>query len=80
MSIPTGNIKLTNIGQLATFDSTTNSVRIHQDVELLIQNDKIESIGKKLKAADKVIDCRGQLITPGFVDPHTHPVFVDGRH
>ncbi|MFC1550526.1 imidazolonepropionase [Candidatus Neomarinimicrobiota bacterium] len=79
MSIPTGNIKLTNIGQLATFDSTTNSVRIHQDVELLIQNDKIESIGKKLKAADKVIDCRGQLITPGFVDPHTHPVFVNGR-
>lgn len=25
------------------------------------------------------IDCRGKVVTPGFVDPHTHPVFVHTR-
>ena len=26
------------------------------------------------------IDCKGKMITPGFVDPHTHPVFLNTRH
>ena len=25
------------------------------------------------------MDCENKLITPGFVDCHTHPVFLDGR-
>jgi imidazolonepropionase len=25
------------------------------------------------------IDCRGKVVTPGFVDPHTHPIFVHTR-
>ena len=25
------------------------------------------------------IDCGNNLVTPGFVDSHTHPVFVDTR-
>ncbi|MBN2537080.1 imidazolonepropionase, partial [candidate division WOR-3 bacterium] len=28
----------------------------------------------------KVIDCRGCVVLPGFVDPHTHPVFGGWRH
>ena len=26
-----------------------------------------------------MIDCENKLVTPGFVDPHTHPVFYDTR-
>ena len=26
------------------------------------------------------IDCKGKMITPGFVDPHTHPIFLNTRH
>ena len=26
------------------------------------------------------IDCKGKMITPGFVDSHTHPVFLNTRH
>ena len=26
-----------------------------------------------------LINCNGMLVTPGFVDPHTHPVFLNGR-
>ena len=30
--------------------------------------------------ADIEIDCNGKMITPGFIDAHTHPVFYDTRH
>jgi imidazolonepropionase len=29
--------------------------------------------------ADNVIDAKGKVVMPGFVDPHTHPVFVNTR-
>ena len=25
------------------------------------------------------IDCQEKMVTSGFVDPHTHPVFLNGR-
>jgi imidazolonepropionase len=36
-------------------------------------------LGIKLGSADKTIDCENKLVTPGFVDSHTHPVFVKAR-
>jgi imidazolonepropionase len=34
---------------------------------------------KKNRRKVKEIDCAGKVIMPGFVDSHTHPVFVDPR-
>ncbi len=57
-----------------------------EDAALAVHDDKIVSVGKTsevMKAFDaskaKIIDATGQTIVPGFVDPHTHPVFVATR-
>ena len=48
-------------------------------MEILISDGKIIEIGSKASDADQLFDCENKLITPGFVDCHTHPVFLDGR-
>ncbi len=37
-----------------------------------IAGDTIVFIGKKASNADKVIDAKGMIVSPGFIDPHTH--------
>ena len=37
-----------------------------------IKGDRIVSVGRPLTDAAKVIDASGKVVTPGFVDPHTH--------
>ena len=47
--------------------------RFHADVA--VQDGKIAAIGdvgKTNDAATKIIDASGQIVCPGFVDPHTH--------
>ena len=39
----------------------------------------ILEIGNNLRKIDTVINCNHKLVTPGFVDPHTHPVFLNAR-
>jgi len=70
---------LKNIGQLVTFDSVTEKLKIYYNTDLSVQSGKIEKIESGIKSSGLEIDCRSCLITPGFIDPHTHPVFMDGR-
>ena len=49
------------------------------DIEIIIDNDLILEIGNNLRKIDNVINCNHKLVTPGFVDPHTHPVFLNPR-
>ena len=49
------------------------------DIEIIIDNDLILEIGNNLRKIDNVINCNHKLVTPGFVDPHTHPVFLNAR-
>ena len=72
-------LKLGNIGSLVTYDSNVQKMVSHKNIEIVICDDKIIDIGKKLDNADFFIDCRQKLVTPGFVDCHTHPVFLDSR-
>lgn len=51
---------------------------------IAIKDGKIIELGDSRKIEkeyhwDEAIDARGKLITPGFVDSHTHPVFVHTR-
>jgi len=72
-------IKLKNIGQIATYDSKAQSYIKIEDSEILIEDGIITEIGPNLKNANEEIDCHNKLVTPGFIDSHTHPVFLNGR-
>ena len=73
------SIKLSNIGKLITYDSEARRMISKDNSEIVIHNRKILEIGNNLGDADQLIDCNGMLVTPGFVDSHTHPVFLNGR-
>jgi imidazolonepropionase len=76
---PAGSLPLTgnNLGKL----------EIIEDGALACAGDKIVGAGKtaeldqKIELSDKcrIIDARGRVVTPGLVDPHTHPVFAKTR-
>ena len=72
-------IKLINIGSVVTFNSETQDMEIIVDSEIVIEDARITEIGKNLPSADKIIDCKNNLVTPGFVYSHTHPVFFESR-
>ncbi len=72
-------ILLQNIGCLVTTDPRTEHVEIRTDTQLLISDGIVQSIGGDESNADSIIDCNEKMVTPGFVDSHTHPVFLKGR-
>lgn len=46
--------------------------RRRRQADVAIQGDRIAEIGVVHKAAKRIIDADGKLVTPGFVDIHTH--------
>ena len=73
------SLKLINVGNLLTYNSKKESMISDEDLEITIRNGEIIEIGKNLKNADQIYDCENNLVTPGFVDCHTHPVFFNDR-
>ena len=72
------SLKLINIGQLVTYDSMKNEMVVFENTEIAIEGNHIKEVGQNLGDADQIFDCKNKLVTPGFVDPHTHPVFLNG--
>jgi len=71
--------KITNIGSLVTWDIESNSLKTLSNIELLIEDGVISQITEKVSSAEEEVDADGALITPGFIDSHTHPVFSGNR-
>ena len=69
------SVLLDNIGELVT--ANASSVKTIKNTSILIQNGKITSIGKG--KTDNLINCEGKMVTCGFIDSHTHPVFYNKR-
>ena len=69
------SIILKNIGCLVT--ANADGVASIENTSILIENGKIAAIGDR--QSENVIDCDGKMVTCGFVDSHTHPVFLDDR-
>jgi imidazolonepropionase len=68
-----------NIGQLIT--NSDSSLGIIENAALVFENGKVQWIGPNSSApsADSSINAEGGVVTPGFVDSHTHLVFAGDR-
>jgi imidazolonepropionase len=65
-------IKLTNIGRLVGFNGKDEFYNDTKQ-EIILQGKQILEFGKNLsEKADKVVDLEGAMVTPSFIDPHTH--------
>lgn len=82
------DLLITNIGQLATpKGNTAKKGNLQGDIEIItnaavaITGDRISYAGSMENApfAEKTVDAKGALVTPGLVDCHTHLVFGGWR-
>ena len=74
-----GTQLISNIGQLIT--NSDEELGIISDAAIVIDGQKVLWVGsnKEAPAADSTIDANGGVVTPGFVDSHTHAVFAGDR-
>lgn len=81
---------ITNIGELLTMDKSgpvkgpaMNDLQVDENMAVALKDGKVAWIGSAGKAGDitaeKVIDAKGRLVTPGLVEAHTHLVFGGSR-
>ena len=71
--------KITNIGSIVTWSPEEDKLLTLPNVEIIVQDSTIVQISKTVGDAEEEIDADGALITPGFVDSHTHPIFSGNR-
>src|SRR5262245_4439078 len=45
--------------------------------DVAIKNGRIAAVGKLSGAAKRVVDAKGMVIAPGFIDVHTHAEDID---
>lgn len=49
-------------------------------MDILVDGGEIVDMAPQIEQGDEIIDCRGKLITPGFVDVHVHLREPGGEH
>lgn len=88
-----GTTAVINIGQLATMagpnrprvGSELRELGLIADAAFLVEDGRITAVGKyaelrgQIRSDAEIIDAQGRLVTPGFVDAHTHLVFAGNR-
>ena len=72
-------VKITNISKIITWNPDSYSLDIHIDKEILIENDIIIGIEDSFDDNCTIIDAKQSILTPGFIDSHTHPIFIGNR-
>tara|TARA_Y100000590_G_scaffold361128_1_gene417680 strand:+ start:273 stop:1472 length:1200 start_codon:yes stop_codon:yes gene_type:complete len=71
--------KITNISKIITFNNISNNLEIIENKEILVKNGKIIEIANNCQDCNDIIDANNNIVTPGFIDSHTHPIFVGER-
>lgn len=81
---------LINAGELATCSPDTrgksSAIGVVEDGAMMAEDGKVTWVGttrelrrKSFGRAEVTVDAEGSLVTPGFVDPHTHLLFAGSR-
>ena len=73
--------KIYNIKYLVTYDDDRNDVVIQTPKNIIIKDDKIDSVNFKDidYEVDYEINANNALLSPGFIDSHTHLIFTSNR-
>jgi imidazolonepropionase len=71
-------ILITNASEILTM---SDGLGIVKDAAVLIEQGKIKAVGKvkRPRRECKIINARGMIVCPGFVDSHTHLVYGGSR-
>ena len=72
-------VKITNVGKIITWNPTSKLLEFHIDKEILVKDNIIVSIKNKIADNCNILDAKKTIITPGFIDSHTHPIFIGNR-
>ncbi len=72
-------VKITNINSIVSWSESQNQVVEINDSDILIKDGLISKIANNIEYNDNVIDAKQSILTPGFVDSHTHPIFINNR-
>lgn len=86
-------LAVVNCGQLVTVAGTNGprpgaelrELAIVHDGAMLVRDGRVAVVGtyleikKQLSARTEIVDAAGRVVTPGFVDAHTHLVFAGNR-
>ena len=69
------------IGLLVTNDPTVGegALGVVRDASVVLDGDRVLSVGRSGQVADQRIDVGGRCVVPGFVDSHAHLVFAGDR-
>jgi imidazolonepropionase len=92
-AVTCGTVAIVNIGQLVTVageprprvGAELGELGLIEDAALLLSEGRIVAVGADSEVRSKMpphtvlIDAGGRLVTPGFVDAHTHLVFAGNR-
>ena len=72
--------KITNISKIYSWDTALNILDVKANQEILMKHNKIIDINTTINDdVNNVIDAEGCILTPGFIDSHTHPIFIGNR-
>lgn len=72
-------IKISNIKSIVTWDKDKNNLLSIDDKFIYLKDNKIFKITSNHIDFDQEINAENAIITPGFIDCHTHPIFSSNR-
>ncbi len=70
---------ITNLGQWVSWNPKTHTMEVNQGGTWSFYQGCFQEYSKKCYTDKDFLDVRGKLVTPGLIDPHTHPVFKATR-